>query len=264
MFRTFEQSEPALTPRGFSFVTVKSASLGQRADLTVYTPSVAPGARALPMLVLLHGVYGSHWAWAFKGAVHLTLERMVRAGSALPMALVMPSDGLWGDGSGYLRHDRQDFERWIADEVPAAARRACPAIGERSPMCIAGLSMGGFGALRLAARYPERFVAAAAHSPITELSQLTPLIAEPLPALALRSQPSVLEALTGARGPLPRLRFDCGADDALLEPNRALHRALVAAGVEHLYEELPGGHDWAYWSSHIGRTLEFFSAALRQ
>jgi hypothetical protein len=61
----------------------------------------------------------------------------------------MPSDGLWGDGSGYVPHASQDFERWIVDEVPVATRIAVPACDDASPIFIAGLSMGGFAALRL-------------------------------------------------------------------------------------------------------------------
>lgn len=262
MFRTFEQSEPAFCPPGVMFVTVKSAALQQRADLTVFIPTPIPEGQTLPLVLLLHGVYGSHWAWAFKGGVHYTLARMVRSGAAVPMALCMPSDGLWGDGSGYIRHQNQNFERWIIEDVPAAARRACPVIGEHAPMCIGGLSMGGFGALRLAARYPEHFAAAAAHSAITEIGQFSAFVTEDLPAAAVPPQPSVLEALTDARDRLPPLRFDCGSDDALLEANRALHRGLADAHIEHTYEELPGAHDWAYWSAHIGRTLAFFSRTL--
>lgn len=260
MFRTFEQSDPALSPPGMTFITVKSAALGQRADLTVFTPVDIAENGPLPIVILLHGVYGSHWAWAFKGGAHETLARMVRRGTAVPMALCMPSDGLWGDGSGYTGHPTQDFERWIVEEVPAAARRACPRLGTHSPMCIAGLSMGGFGALRLAGRHPNRIAAAAAHSAITELTQLRALIAEPVPAAP---QASVLEALTTARGALPPLRFDCGTNDRLLEANRSLHEDLVVAGIPHEYEELPGAHDWGYWSANIERTLAFFSRALQ-
>jgi len=44
----------------------------------------------------------------------------------------------------------------------------------------------------------------------------------------------------------------------LIEPNRALHRALTEAGVPHGYFEYPGGHEWAYWNRHLGETLAFF------
>ena len=163
-FRTLETSDPALTPHGLQFVTVKSAALRQRADLMLFMPAQAAGLQNLPLVILLHGVYGSHWAWAFQGGAHQTAQRVVDAGALPPCVLAMPSDGLWGDGSGYVAHRAQDFERWILDEVPAAARAACAACSDASPLCIAGLSMGGFGALRLAGKHPHRFVAAAGHS----------------------------------------------------------------------------------------------------
>jgi putative tributyrin esterase len=56
---------------------------------------------------------------------------------------------------------------------------------------------------------------------------------------------------------LPPLRFDCGTEDPLLEPNRALHMALTELCVPHVYEEFPGGHDWQYWAEHVRRTLAF-------
>ena len=71
-FRTIEVSDPALAPEGLSFITVKSAALAQRADITLYVPPQAQGLRDLPLVLLLHGVYGSQWAWAFKGGVHHT------------------------------------------------------------------------------------------------------------------------------------------------------------------------------------------------
>src|SRR3546814_21116213 len=90
----------------------------------------------------------------------------------------MPSDGLWGDGSGYVPHRTRDFERWIVEEVPAAMRAACPACGPASPLAVIGLSMGGFAALRLAGQYPARFVGAAAHSAASAAADLDPLLEE--------------------------------------------------------------------------------------
>ena len=65
---------------------------------------------------------------------------------------------------------------------------------------------------------------------------------------------SVLGAVDGAPS-LPRLRFDCGDADPLVEPNRALHASLVERGIEHEYAEHPGGHEWSYWSAHLGDAL---------
>jgi len=263
MFRTLEVSDPALAPPGLRFVTVKSAALGQRADLLLYEPPQAASLQDVPLVLLLHGVYGSHWAWAFKGAAHLTAQRLIDAGEIPPMVLAMPSDGLWGDGSGYVAHAEQDFERWIVDEVPAAARAACSACGEASPLCIAGLSMGGFGALRLAGRHPQRFVAAAGHSSVTDAAQLDPLMAETRNGWAAApADRSVIASLRGAIAPLPALRFDCGRDDPFIGANRQLHAELQAAGVTHQYAEHAGGHDWDYWALHLEDSLRFFAQTL--
>ncbi len=264
-FRTFEQSDPGLTEAGFTFVTVASAALGHRADITFYAPPEASDVTDLPIVLLLHGVYGSHWAWAFKGAAHRTLAKLVASGAVPPMLLAMPSDGLWRDGSGYVRHRNQDFERWIVDEVPLAAKMAISACSDRSPLLIAGLSMGGFAALRLAGKYPDRFLAAAAHSAITEAIQLDALVTPGSRGgwSTSAADMSVLAALCSARAPLPPLRFDCGTDDDLLPANRALHHALDAAGIGHTYAEHEGGHDWTYWRWHLADTLRFFGEILK-
>jgi S-formylglutathione hydrolase FrmB len=269
MFRTIEISDPALAPDGLQFVTVKSAALGMRADLSLYVPSQAAGLRDVPMAILLHGVYGSHWAWAFKGGAHVTAARLIEAGEIPPMVLAMPSDGLWGDGSGYVAHEAhggkaaQNFERWIVEEVPAAVLAANSSTSGQSKIFIAGLSMGGWGALRLAVKYPTRFAAASAHSSVTDASQFEGLIAESCTHWSQApADASVLAALTQSTGPLPPLRLDCGTEDFLLAHNRVLHQDLLHAGIAHRYDEYPGGHEWPYWQRNLEHSLRFFAAQL--
>jgi len=263
IFRTIEISDPAIAADGLSFVTVKSPALRRRADVTLYVPAVAQGVADIPIVVLLHGVYGSHWAWALKGRAHLTAARLIAQGALPPVALLMPSDGLWGDGSGYVAHTDHDVERWIVDEMPMLARNLVAGCSERSPLLLAGLSMGGFGALRLAGKYPQRIVAAAALSTVTDATQFDTLIEETRaswnPAPTGRS---VLAALVSASGTQPALRIDCGLDDPYLESNRALHQELQRAGIAHRYAESPGGHDWPYWSATLEHTLRFFGEVL--
>lgn len=259
MFRTFEQSDPGIPLDGLRFVTVKSQALGQRADLTLFATEGVSAAS--PVILLLHGVYGSHWAWTAKGAAHLTVAALVAEGALPPVILCMPSDGLWGDGSGYVAHGSQDFERWILDEAPAAARLAYGA--GPSPLLVCGLSMGGFAALRLAGKYPDRITAAAGHSSVTRMAQLDDLIVEP--RVGWSSEPAdgdLLAALLGAPSALPPLRFDCGVDDPYLAANRDLHAALDEAAIPHEYAERPGGHDWPYWTRELGESLRFFGAVL--
>ncbi len=264
IFRTVELSDPAIPPDGLRFATVKSHALRQRADVTMYATLGADAAIDLPIVILLHGVYGSHWAWALKGDAHRTASRLVAEGALPPVALLMPSDGLWGDGSGYLPHTAQDFERWIVEEVPALAIDTIPGCTSHSPLLIAGLSMGGFGALRLAGKHPDRFSAAAAHSTMTDIAQFDALLEEHRDGWS--SDPadrSVAAALLAARDALPPIRFDCGRDDPFIDANRALHATLDEAGIAHRYVERAGTHDWPYWTAALDGTLRFFGRVLR-
>ena len=259
-FTSVELSDPRFERDSLRFVTVKSAALGRRADLSVYVPP--GGTDPMPLVVLLHGVNGSHWSWGLHGGVHLTAARLIETGELPPMAIAMPSDGLWGDGSGYVTHPDADYERWIVDEVPQAAALADERITERSPLFLAGKSMGGFGALRLGAKYPARFAGISAHSAVTTLARLRESISEPLADLDAFGTPdgTALHWLEAHRIRLPPLRFDCGTGDGLLAGNRALHAALDARAIEHVYEEFPGGHDWPYWKLHVADSLRFFAA----
>jgi putative tributyrin esterase len=261
-FSYIEISAPGLTPPGFNFATVKSAALGQRADVTLYVPASARAEEDAPIVILLHGARGSHWAWTFKGGVHQRLEALIDAGLAAPMVLIMPSDGLWGDGSGFVSHRTQDFEHWIVEEVPQLATMISPACSKRSPVFICGLSMGGYAALRLAGKYPDRFAGASAHSAITTDDQFDRVIAEPRDgwSRALEDR-SVVAALTLTPRP-PPIRFDCGLDDPLLPANRRLHADLTSLGVAHRFEVRPGGHNWTYWSNAVDESLLFFNGLI--
>lgn len=261
MFRTIALSDPRFESDGLRWVTVKSQALRGRGDLMVWAPT---DATPVALIILLHGVYSSHWCWAMRGGAHRTAARMVAAGDLPPVVLAMPSDGLRGDGSGYVRHgDATDFEHWIVHDVPAAAQAAVPALNPDAPRFIAGLSMGGFGALRIGATHAGLFSGISGHSSITHISQMTQFIEEDYTAFGSQgSDASVLDAIVAAGAALPPLRFDCGTTDQLIEENRALHRALDARGIEHTFEEFPGTHEWAYWEAHVADTFRFFAQTL--
>ncbi len=263
MFRTIEISDTKIEFEGLRFLTVKSQALGGRADITLFAPKEATTAKGVPLVILLHGVYGSHWAWAMKGFAHRTLQELVTARQIPLMALAMPSDGLLGDGSGYVPHSSRNFERWIVDEVPAAAATILPCVSSNSALFIAGLSMGGFGALRLAAKYPGRYKAVSGHSSITHFEQLKKFVAEDIGAYGAKPEDfSVYDTMLRNRDRLPPVRFDCGTEDPLINYNRELHRQLEAQGIAHTYEEFPGAHDWDYWQTHLVDTLKFFGQIL--
>ncbi|HEY1049910.1 MAG TPA: alpha/beta hydrolase-fold protein [Prosthecobacter sp.] len=262
-FRTIEISDTALLGDGIHHVTVKSAALRRRADVSFYVPAAAEGLETLPLVILLHGVYGSHWAWLYKGGAHRVLDRLIQEEKLPPMMLAMPSDGLWGDGSGYVRRRGTDHAAWIVEEVPDAAAEV-DARCRTAPRFIGGLSMGGYGALRLGALNPKRFMAISAHSSITDVAQMNGFVEEPLAEFDIvETEPlGVLECMKANAVRLPHLRFDCGLQDDLVGHSRELHRDLLAAGIPHVYEEFPGGHTWEYWQEHLADTLRFFAASL--
>ena len=256
MFRTIEISDPRFEHERLRYLTVKTPNLRGRGDISLWLPEGVGGP--LPLVILLHGVYGSHWVWTMKGGAHRTADRLIQTGKIRPVALAMPSDGLWGDGSGYLPHDGYAFDRWILDDVPTAVTEAAGLTV--SDLFIAGLSMGGYGALRLGAKFPDRFRAVSGLSSITDREQLALFVEEPLDVYrqADPADESVLALMLRNRDRLPPVRFDCGRDDLLIEHNRYLHRALTDARIPHQYEEFAGGHEWAYWETHLTETLLFF------
>jgi putative tributyrin esterase len=97
-FRTIELGTLPSEVGSLRVMTVKSPALRARADLSFYLPEGIENPQHLPVVVLLHGVWGSHWVWAIKGRAHLTLQQLIDDGEIPPMILAMPSDGLWGDG----------------------------------------------------------------------------------------------------------------------------------------------------------------------
>jgi S-formylglutathione hydrolase FrmB len=219
--------------------------------------------RNVPLIVLLHGAHGSHWNWAITGGAHRTAQRLIGQGLIPPLVLAMPSDGLWGDGTGYLTHAAQDFEKWIVQDVPLAARAAAACLSPDSPLFLCGLSMGGFGALRIGAKYPVGCRGISAHSSITHFEQMKLYVEEDASLFGAPAEDySVLATMLRHRATLPPIRFDCGSADALLEHNRQLHRDLDAHGIAHRYEEFPGGHDWNYWAAHVEDSLRFFGEIL--
>lgn len=259
-FRTVRTSPPDALQDGLQFVTVQSPALHGRGDVAIYAPpGIDPAATDVPLVVLLHGVYGSFWNWAFNGRAPDVLSSLLAAGEVEPMVLAMPSDGLVGEGTAYLDHGSADYGRWVIDDVPACVAEATSCVTDRSPLLLSGNSMGGFGALHLSARFPDRVVAAAAHSPITDLDDLAAFTVVDvgttlsLPATE-RSLAAVIGQATDGRRPC---FFDCGTNDPLIDANRRLHEALDRSGVAHTYEEYDGSHDWSSWHRRLEVGLRF-------
>jgi putative tributyrin esterase len=258
-FRTTSISDPKFERDNLRYITVKTPNLKGRGDICVFVPE-GSSVTDLPMVILLHGVYGSCWAWPMRAGAHLTAQRLINESKVKPMILVMPSDGLWGDGSAYLPHNSFDFEKWIVEDVPNVVIELIPQASDNSPRFISGLSMGGFGALRIGSKYPQEFKGISGHSSITSLEQMNLFVEEPLYNYAqkLSTDEDVFLTMLKNSDQLPPLRFDCGKEDLLIEHNRKLHQQLIDAEVQHSYQEFGGAHEWGYWEEHLKDTLLFF------
>lgn len=260
-FRTIEISNPAFAPENLKYVTVKSSHLKGRGDCTFFIPPQIKRITAnVPVVILLHGVYGSHWAWTYNINVHKIALTLIEKKKIAPMVLVMPSDGLLGDGSGYFKHTEKDYEKWIVEDVIQMISEVLPHSGEKLNLFIGGLSMGGYGALRLMAKFPSRFSGASGLSSITCLKDLLPFLSREEQRYFRKEfeAEELITYLRKNRKRLPPFRFDCGRDDKLFKANVKLHRQLEKEGIPHVFEERAGDHSNVYWNRNISRTLIYF------
>nr|WP_035485409.1 alpha/beta hydrolase family protein [Geminicoccus roseus] len=148
-----------LAPRSFA-----STALGEQIPAIIYTPDGQPPEEGWPVLYLLHGHDGSERSWADLGDIQATLDQLTSTGSIEPALVVMPGGGnSWYVDSADVAGPG-DFATAIAHDLRLAVEAAYPVRSDRGGRAIAGLSMGGYGALRLALEHPEQYVAAASLS----------------------------------------------------------------------------------------------------
>jgi putative tributyrin esterase len=219
-----------------------------------------------PLVVLLHGVYGSFWNWTLLGRAHLTLDRLVSDGRVRPMVLATPSDGLAGEGTAYLPHPDADYEAWVMSDVIDCVGELVDAVTDASPIFLGGNSMGGFGAARLGLRHPSRTAGIAIHSAITKLDQLAAFTVGDIgdDARVAPGERDLLAAFDACTTTIPPLSIDCGRSDPLLAANRDLHAALEERCITHHYEEFDGDHNWDAWAERIEHSLLFFNNLLEE
>jgi pimeloyl-ACP methyl ester carboxylesterase len=249
----YDVGPPLAALPGVRPAVVLSEALGRRADLTMV--DVGTGA-VRAVVLLLHGVGASHWCWLHHGDVLGALDAVSAGRSSGRVLLVMPSDGLWGWGSGYVDSGAGRHEQWVAWEVPAVVRDAL-GFGAEVPWFAAGLSMGGYAALRLAARHPALIRAAVGLSPVTRRADLD-RFGSPTPDADGVELADLAAALVAAGGRSVDVAFTCGRGDPLVGACRELHEALDRAGVPHAYDELPGGHTWDVWRPQLPHVLARF------
>ncbi|MCB0689486.1 MAG: prolyl oligopeptidase family serine peptidase, partial [Saprospiraceae bacterium] len=202
-----------------------------------------------------------HFSWLYQAGVHRVLDQMLKDKQLNPFMLVMPSDGLAGDGTGYLPHVVKDYEKWIIEDVFEAINYHFPEISTKSSAFITGLSMGGYGALHLGIKHHQLFDGISAHSAITDLSDFQSFIDEQHQTFISPKniqEARIIDYAQKFKENIPPLRFDCGVEDRLIESNRKLHKQLEQDQIDHKYEEFSGSHNYEYWTTHISRSFSFF------
>ncbi|GAB3480393.1 alpha/beta hydrolase [Marinomonas epiphytica] len=258
--KRLEVSNPDYTPLHLTTMTVHSSYTQRRHDVSVYQQ--ATSGKDLPIIILLHGVYGSHWVWLQLGGVDKVYEELKSSHQIEDFILVMPSDGGFQDGSAYLPTlNNGDYEGWIMHDLLDAVKGNLTSASDLSRLYITGLSMGGYGALRLGAKYASRFSGISAHSAITQLPQIQQFTDTDLEAYQCSTphESDLLHWFKVNSLHLPPLRFDCGQEDELYEGNANLHKNLQELGVDHNFQTFPGGHSWDYWHKYIAHTLLYFT-----
>lgn len=208
-------------------------------------------------LYLLHGSYGDCTDWLRRTSVE-------RYAEAHKLAVIMPS----AENSSYVNMARGErYLEYIGEELPRFLSTMFPLSGKREHTFIAGLSMGGYGAFRVAFAYPATFGCAAsisggldmralqrgdeAHIAKMPLNYRKAIYPDPQNVPEEHDLVLLLKALVDKGTELPALYMCCGTEDFLLPVNDAFFEKAEAMGVPITYQTHPGVHDWNYWDAHI-------------
>ena len=269
-------------------LTVQSDILDREMSYSVYLPeSYHTSTRDYPVMYLLHGMTGDHNDWITIGEVHRIAGEAMATGSAPEMIIIMP-DGLY---DAFYINNYDGSVRWedfFHEEFIPAVEEEFRITTNRNRRAIAGLSMGGYGAMYHGVKYKEKFSSVYAMSaaflelepmPIEERSQWNrefsqriwgPQNDEQLPAnykehsiQEMFRKMDQVEPGQRNRMPLPRIFIDCGDDDFLLQENMNLVSILNEKNVSFEFRVHDGGHTWEYWRTALEKALVFAGDVFR-
>lgn len=216
--------------------------------------------RPAKTLLLLHGYSGGAADW-------VTGSRIRELSGKYNLAVIMP------DGGNGFYLDREStgnaYATYVGDELLSYARKCFGLSEEAKDTFIGGFSMGGFGAIRTGVKYSGHFgriMALSSALIIHQLKEMTPDMQNPMANYAYyrevfgdlataESRDCNPELLIDERirsgGKLPGIYMACGSEDFLVEANRAFDSFLAQRGVEHVYRESPGEHNWDFWNQYL-------------
>lgn len=239
----------------FSTINYHSRSLKKASSFNIIFPDDPGIARPWSVFYLLHGLSDDHTIWMRRTSI----ERYV---SGLPLVVVMP-DGGRGWYTNALEGDA--YEDDLIKDIMPLIDRTFPVKAERSGRCIGGLSMGGYGAVKLGLKHSGLFGSINSHSGAlgflhntTEAKKLSPefgRIFGPNPKGGPEDPFAIVTQMD--HGKFPPMLIDCGTEDFLLSQNREFRDHLQKLHINHEYREFPGAHNWDYWDLHVREAIAF-------
>jgi putative tributyrin esterase len=230
-------------------------------------PGYFKSNRRYPVLYLLHGLFGRHDDW-------ITRTNLAAYAAQYELIIVTPEGhDNWYVDSATVPQDK--YESYVVRELIPDVDARYRTIKDRRARGIAGLSMGGYGALKFGIKHRGYFAFAGSLSGALDPASRT----EEHPGFAWDIlRPSLVAAFgppnSPARGAndlhqiarsasdissLPYLYLDCGLDDGFLATNREFAEILVAKKIPHQYRQLPGGHNWEYWDRQVREILRLYA-----
>ena len=242
----------------FSFVLPNDVAMEEVFDTKYYDRD--------PMnLILLHGLTGTDTDWIYGGVAQLMAIQY-------NVNIFMPTTG----NSFYLDKGYKggNYCEFIAEELPAYIKKTFGIEMKRENSMIGGLSMGGYGSIRTALRYPEKFFACIALSSAMVVNDIATeknpdvsdlldpkmkrdIFGDPENMIGSDLDPEALYLKLKASGKkAPFLYLAIGTEDALVEDNRRFRDFLEKQGADFFYEDGPGKHVWQFWNEYIDRGLK--------
>ena len=252
--------QPALTPPNVRECVFRSHALDREMHYRAVLPAnyAIDSSKYFPVLYLLHGLYGDWTNWT-------TLTQLPRYAEHLSPIIVTPDAGnSWYVNSATVPGDR--FEDYIWDDLIPEIEHRFRTIRERKARAIAGLSMGGYGAVKFALKHPDFFTLAASFSGTfdaalglhVERPEFAPYLLTAFgPEGSQTRRDNDVFALSQSVAPssAPYFYLACGESDELVESNRRFAATMAKCGFRHEYHEQPGAHDWIYWDQQVQTLL---------
>lgn len=257
---------------------MESRILKRTVDYAVYLPpGYAASDRSYPVLYLLHGAGGSHRDWIRNGNMKTILDKCLSDGTGTEMIVVMPDakDSWYLNGADGSSSYEDMFFKELIPHVESTYR----VVSEKGCRAVAGLSMGGYGALIYTLRHPDAFVATFAMSPavrtdeemlefsteayLKKFGQLYGAGPDASDRLSVWWRQydvlSLLENLTDENRKKLKIYVSCGDDDHLYRGNAALWVTLRQTKVSAEFRVENGGHNWSYWRNNLREYIPILS-----